>query len=224
MAHVLVYVAARVVPEEAPVYISVRVEVVLFRFTLKLTPDDVLGRHIGVRRPRPLGLAVRSVAVHVHVHRGDLAHAISAEELHSIRNVAGGARLVTDLHDPVRAGFPERHTHALCVVDRKRHRLFLITMLTGIHHGGEGLAVEMLGRGYEDRIDVLIFKEVPVVQVSFGVRREFFRVLETACIDIREGNEVGVWTRYGFASDLRSAVTNSDDAEPNAVVGSEYAA
>src|SRR5438045_1827431 len=82
----------------------------------------------------------------------------------------------------------------------------------------------MLGRCHEDCGDVLVFEKIPIVEVGLGVRRELFRVVETAGVDIGEANKLGVGTGYRFASDLRSAITDSDDAEPNAVIGSEYAA
>src|SRR5262249_40672022 len=50
MAHVLVEIAARIIPEEAPVDVAVGVELTLRRFTEKRLPEDILRRHIRVRR------------------------------------------------------------------------------------------------------------------------------------------------------------------------------
>src|SRR4051794_8139909 len=82
----------------------------------------------------------------------------------------------------------------------------------------------MLGRRDKDCIDVFVFEKIPIVKVGLRVRCELFRVFETAGVDIGEANKLGVGAGYRFASDLRTAITDSDDAQSNAVIGSEYAA
>src|SRR5205807_1579190 len=69
MAHVLVNIAARIIPEEPPVGVPVRIELVLRRLAQKRFPDDMLAGHIGIDGPRPLRLAMRRVAIHVRMNR-----------------------------------------------------------------------------------------------------------------------------------------------------------
>ena len=81
------------------------------RVAQKRFPDDVLRRHIRVYRSRPLRLAVRRIAVHVGVDRGDLPHQLRLQERQRVRNVPGGGPLVPDLHGAPVAG-------ALCLGGR----------------------------------------------------------------------------------------------------------
>ena len=57
----------------------------------------------------------------------------------------------------------------LGVVHGERHGLLLVDVLAGIERGGEMLGVQVLRRGDQDRVDVLVFEQVAVVQVGLGV-------------------------------------------------------
>ena len=220
MAHVLVNVAARVIPEEAPVGIAVGVELALRGLAEERFPDDVLAGHVGINRARPLRLAVRRVAVHVRVNGGDLADIAGGEKVGGVGHLTGRTGLMADLHGAL-AGFLVGGAHALGVVDGERHGLFLIDVLAGIERGGEMLAMEMLRRGDQDGVDGFVVEQIAVVEIGLGVGRNQFGVFETLGIDIGEGDELGVGAGDGGFNVLHAAVAGADDAEADAVVGSQ---
>src|SRR5262245_26207923 len=98
MAHVLVDVAARVIPEKPPVDVPVRIELALRRLAQKRLPNDVLAGHVRIDWPRPLRLPMRRVAVHMRVNAGDLSDKTRGEETGSVGDLPGGARLMPNLH------------------------------------------------------------------------------------------------------------------------------
>src|ERR1035437_6613870 len=184
VAHVLVNVAAGVVPEETPVDVAIGVELDRFGVAKEALPEDVFRRHVGIDGARPLGFAVRGIAVHVAVDGGDLAHKFGRIEFDGVGNGAGGGPLVADLDDML-AGVPlESGAHAFGMVYRERHGFFLVDVLAGGDGGGEVLRVEMLRGGDEDRVDILVVEQAAIVEVGLGVGRELLDVFQTACIDV----------------------------------------
>ena len=63
-----------------------------------------------------------------------------------------------------------RRPHPLGVIHGERHRLFLVDVLAGVERGGEVLAMQVLRRGDQDRVDDLVFEQVAVVEIGLGVR------------------------------------------------------
>ena len=111
-----------------------------------------------------------------------------------------------------------RCAHPLRVIDRKRHGLFLIHVLSRIHCRDEALRMEMLWSGDQDRVDRLIVQHMAVVDVSLRVRRQFLRAFEPPRVDIGEGDEFGIRAGDGLPRDLRAAISDPDDAEADAVI------
>ncbi len=223
VAHVLVHVAAGVVPEEAPVDVAVGVEVGGPRPRRGSDlPDDVLRRHVGVHRPRPLRLAVRRVAVHVGVDGGDLAHIRSG-----LRKFTASATwpdeqpLVADLHGAL-AGLLEGGAHALGVVHGERHGLFLVDVLAGVQRGDEVLAVQVLRGGDQDGVDGLVVEQVAVVEIGLGSGHDLLRVFQALGVDVGESQEFGIGAIDYFADQGHATIARADDAEANAIVGSQH--
>ena len=77
---------------------------------------------------------------------------------------------MADLHGVLAAVVLVSRAHALGVVHRERHRLFLVDVLAGAERGDEMLAVQMLRRGDQDRVDVLVVEQVAVIEIGLGVR------------------------------------------------------
>ena len=91
-------------------------------------------------------------------------------KLDGVGNGAGGSILMADLHGMLAAVFLVGGAHALGVIHGERHGLFLIDMLAGGDGGGEVLAVQVLRRGDQDRVDVLVFEQAAIIEVRLGVR------------------------------------------------------
>src|ERR1035438_2555550 len=196
MAHVLVDVAAGVVPEEAPVDVAVGVEIDRFGVAEEALPEDIFGRHIGVDGPRPLGLAVWGIAVHLAVDGGDLAHQLGPIEADGVGHGAGGGPLMADLDGMLAGIVMESGAHAFGVVDGERHRLFLIDMLA-TRDGG----------------DVAVVEQAAVVEVGLGVGRDFADILQAAGIDVGGGHAFHVLTVERLLEDFGAAGAGADDAE-----------
>jgi hypothetical protein len=98
---------------------------------------------------------------------------------------------MADLHGAL-AGPLVSGAHALGVVHAERHGLFLVDVLARVERRYEMLAMQMLRRGDEDRVDALVVQKVAVVEIGLGRGRRLERGFETLCVDIGEGNELGV--------------------------------
>ena len=81
------------------------------------------------------------------------------------------------------------------------HRLFLVDMLARVEAGHEVLAVQMLRRRDQHRIDRLVLQQIAVIEVGLRVRRDLLRGLEAARVDVGEGDELGVRAGDRFMHD-----------------------
>src|ERR1035437_2836783 len=221
VAHVLVDVAAGVVPEEAPVDVAVGVEIDRFGVAEEALPDDVFGRHVGIDGARPLGFAVRCIAVHVGVDGGDLAHEFRRIELDGVGNGAGGGPLMADLDGMLAGVLQESGAHAFGVVDGERHGLFLVDVLATGDGGGEVLRVEMLRGGDEDRVDIVVVEQAAIVEVGLGVGGDLFDVFQTARIDVGGADAFDVLASERLLEDFAAAGAGTDDAEADTLVRAE---
>src|SRR6185312_9745570 len=94
VAHVLVNVAAGVVPEEAPVDEAVGIEVARRRSAEEAIPRDVRGRHVRIDGAGPLRFARGRVAMHAGVDRGDLPDRAALQIVEGVCDVARGTGLM----------------------------------------------------------------------------------------------------------------------------------
>ena len=120
---------------------------------------------------------------------------------------------MADLHRMLAAVFLERGAHAFGVVHRERHGLFLVDMLAGGDRRGEVLAMQVLRRRDQHRVDVLIVQQVAVVQVSLGVGRDLFDVFQPPRIHVGRANAFHVLAGQRLLQDFRAARARADDAE-----------
>src|SRR5439155_12292519 len=98
MAHVLVEITARIVPEKSPVDVAVRIELMVGGLSFKGFPDDVFRGHIRKDRTCPLGMAMRRVAKHMTVNRGNSASIAALDEIGRVGVLAHGTSLMADLN------------------------------------------------------------------------------------------------------------------------------
>ncbi len=113
--------------------------------------------------------------------------------------------------------------HALGVIDRERHGLFLVDVFAGLDGVDEVLAMEVLRGGDEDGVDALVVEQAAVIEIGGGAGDELLGVFEAAGVDVGEGDEIDIGAAQRPAGDLRAAVANADDARANAVVRAENA-
>ena len=126
-----------------------------------------------------------------------------------------------DLHDALFAGVLVRGAHALGVVHGERHGLFLVDVLAGIERGGEALGVQVLRRGDQDGVDILVLQQAAIVEVGLGVGRDAFHVFQAAGVDVGRADAFGVGAGDRLAENLGAAGAGSDDADADALVGAK---
>ena len=114
--------------------------------------------------------------------------------------------------------FLEGGAHALGVIHGERHGLFLVHMLAGRDGRGEVLAVQMLRRSDQDRVDVLVLEHPAMVQVRLGIWRYLLNVLQPARIDIGGADAFHVLTGECLLDDLGTTGAGTDDPEADTLV------
>src|SRR5688500_11857165 len=97
--------------------------------------------------------------------------------------------------------------HALGVVYRESHRLFLVDMLAGIQRGDEMLAMEMLGSRDQYSVNRFIIEEPPVVIIRRRRRRELLCVFKPATVNVCKCREIHSGSRNGFPNQLHPPIT-----------------
>ena len=125
-----------------------------------------------------------------------------------------------DLNDSF-AGFLIGRAHSLGVIDRERHRLFLVDVLAGVERRDKMLAVQMLGRRDQDGVDRFVVEQAAVIVVRRRGGNKLFGVVETAGVDVGKRCEVHSRGRNGFANQLHAAIARADNTETNAVVSAQ---
>src|SRR5262249_15237199 len=101
------------------------------------------------------------------------------------------------------------------------HRLFLVDVLAGGQRVREVLAVEVLRGGDQDGVDILVFKKTTMIQIRFGVGRDRFGGFEGFGVDVGDTDAFDIGGRDRLLKNFPAAVAGSDDADADAVVGSE---
>ena len=103
----------------------------------------------------------------------------------------------------------------------KSHRLFLIDVLARVQRRNEVLAMQMLRRSDQHRVDALVVEQIPVIEISLGVRRNFLCIFEPFGINIRERHKFRIRTSHRLAHDLHSPVARPDNSQPDPLVRPE---
>ena len=129
---------------------------------------------------------------------------------------------MADLHYPLFARMVVRGAHLFGVLYGERHRLFLVNMLPGIERSGEAFGMQVLRRGDQHRVDVLILQHAVIVQVGLGVGRDIFGLLEALGVDIGGADAFDVFEGDGLAQNFLPARAGSDDAEADPLVRAQH--
>jgi len=105
--------------------------------------------------------------------------------------------------------------------DRKGHGLFLINMLAGANGIDKMLTMQMLRRGDQNRVEILVFEHEAVIDEGLDRGRDGLGSLALFGIDVADGGEFGVGAVEGIAHNLLAARAVADDAETNFAIRSE---
>ena len=76
--------------------------------------------------------------------------------------------------------------------------------------------MQVLRRGDQDGIDVLVFEQPPVVEVRLGAGSDVADLLQPARVDVGDADAFGVGAGQRLAQNLRAAVAGADDAQADA--------
>jgi hypothetical protein len=128
---------------------------------------------------------------------------------------------MADLHGVAPAILLKRGAHALGVIHRERHRLFLVDVLARGERIDKVRAVQVLRRGDQDRVDILVLEHAPVIEIRLRIGRDLLDVLEAACVDVRRADALHTFAADGLLQNLRAARAGSDDADADAIVGAQ---
>ena len=149
-----------------------------------------------------------------------MAQAAGIDDVFGELEVIPTALLIAHLNDLLR--FEDDFDELIAFIDRMRHGLFDIDVLTcvdGIHdHGG----VPMIGRTDYDGVDIGIREEFMVVGIEASVGSELrLRGVEARSVDVTEGDDT---RSAGFSNEIENvgaAATGADAADANGVVRSQ---
>ncbi len=103
--------------------------------------------------------------------------------------------------------FAIRGAHALGVLHRERHGLFLVDVLAGFDGMDEVLAVQMLRRGDYYRVDGFVVEQATVVEIGGRVWNQGLGVFQALGVDIGKCDEVDIRAGQRPMDQLRSART-----------------
>ena len=92
--------------------------------------------------------------------------------------------------------------HALGVIHREGHRLFLVDVLAGGERGDEVLAMQVLRRGDQDGVDGLVVEQVAVVEIRLGVGRDLLHIFQPAGVDVGGADAFHIRAGQRLAQDL----------------------
>ena len=176
----------------------------------------------GSTKPRPLRFPMRSVPVHARLNGGDFTHQFGFEETERVGQLSGGGPLMANLHHPLVAGVLVRRAHLLGMLHRERHRLFLVDMLARVQRGSEALRVQVLRRGDQDGVDVLVLQHAVVVQVRLGIGSDLPGLFQPPRVDIGRANALHVFQGQRLAQNLRSARAGPDNSQADAFVRAQH--
>ncbi len=92
-------------------------------------------------------------------------------------------------------------------------------MFARVERGDEVLRVQVLWRGDEHRIHVLVFQQSPVVGVGLDAGSDLLDLLQAARVDVGGADAFDVFERQRLAQNLLAAVARADDADAETLVG-----
>ena len=84
------------------------------------------------------------------------------------------------------------------------------------------LAMQMLGRGNQHGVDALVFQQMAVVKIRFGVGRKFARFFQASGVDVGRAYDFGIGTAKRETHQLLSSRSRANDAEANPFVGAQH--
>jgi len=84
--------------------------------------------------------------------------------------------------------------------------------------------VQVLRRGNQYRIDAFVIEQLTEITVGLEGRDTGFQLVEAARVNVRGGHALHVGTFERHLEDFRPAPAGSDQADANAVIGSQHPA
>ena len=151
------------------------------------------------------------------------ADVVVVEELGRFLEVPPAALLRADLDDAVRlAG---RVAHPDGGFDRVRDRLFAVDILAGRDRVDGHLAVPVIGRADEHRVDVVSVEDAPVLFVALDLGAALpagqcgHRVVHAHLVHVARGDEHRLGVQLPVSCDGVATSASADEGRPKTVVG-----
>jgi hypothetical protein len=211
--------AAGVIPIQAPLEEAAGIERTRRGRTDESLPVDRLGR--GIRRHGVVPRAGRRVAVHPPVDERHLPQFPRVDDVDRLRVRVDAGPLAADLHDAVLLA--RRLDDGLALLPPVCHRLLDEHVLAGVHRIERHLLVPVIGDGDDDRLDVLVVEQPPVVAPGAEVGAEdLMGTREVRFVCIGDFHDAGVRDRAGAAEEDLAPDADADDADADTVVGPEH--
>src|SRR2546425_1080036 len=205
------HVAARKVPEIAPVAVTDRVERLLADRSDKPVPIELVGQHV----PGPQV----DVPVPFRAHQIDLTEHALFDQLLALMNGRGASTLHSDLDDPVSLADLAHHIRAL--FDRPGHRFFAVSVFAGLDGVHQMIVVPVLGGGDEHGVNIFPFEQLSVVRVAFRLRpRDLEPGFQIHFVNVTDRTPLGpeIFEVFHMAT---AHAARADDAQNDAVIRPE---
>jgi len=140
------------------------------------------------------------------------------EKILYVHYVSGRAALVPYLdHLPRFHRFVGR-SHAFGVLYRERHRLLLVDVLAGFEGVHEMLAMQVLRRGDQHRVQVFFFEHQAVIDERLDRGRYQLGFLALLGVDIAHGRKLGVRAVERVPHDVLAARAVADNSKTDALI------
>jgi len=110
------------------------------------------------------------------------------------------------------------------MVGIERHSLFLVDVLSCLNGGNEIQRMLVLRSGNQHRVDGFVVEHFAEILVGMDRRNNSLHFVQAPCVDIRHGYRFDIGTFDGGVKDFLAAVAAANQADSDAVVGSQHTA
>ena len=220
MHHILRHVSARELPEQAPIDKRVGIERPRASAIEEQVPAHVGGCAVRRHGAHPLTLPMRGVAAHPSFDLGHFAYHAVLDPLFRIGQGAGALVLQPDGHDLTRA-LGRRET-LLRLRDRPGHGLLAVEVLARGERVEKVPRVNVERARHKHSIDVFPIEQPPVIPYRADARHNLAGFLVTAGVDIGHGHAFDIGKRDYLLEQLLPACARADQADADAIIGSEH--
>ncbi len=156
------------------------------------------------------------------LNQGHRAHAFRRGEFTHLGIAGPALHLHADLHHAPRPFISPAHAAGMLGIER--HGLFLIDVLARLNGGNKAQGVLMLGSYNNDGVDAFVVQQSAEVLIGFDSGNDGLHFFQMTGVHIGHRHRLDVGTLDGRFEIELAARASSNQADSNAVIGSQHAA